>query len=335
MNTIKINEIELRKLSYKKLVDAGLSDKTAIEVVDVLIHAEKTGVHSHGVMRIEHYCHRLNEGGLNKDPNFSIEQISPSVAVFNADDGMGHSALIAATNHAIELAEETGLGFVSVKNGSHCGALSYFMEQATNKGLIGISMTQTDTCVAPYGGSERFLGTNPIAFGFPVEKSHPMIIDMATSAIAFGKLLHAKETGQQIGDNLAIDKKGEITTDPHQVENLLTFGGHKGSGIALAIDALTGILMNANFSNHVVRMYDELDKMRKLASLVIVINPEKLGNPFFSVMMQQMVTELRAVKPMLGVESVQAPNDIQVAYKLESEINGITLAKSVYGYLKS
>lgn len=334
MSTIQVNETELRELSFKKLVEAGLSNETATDVVDVLIHADKTGVHSHGVMRIEHYCHRLNEGGLNKTPNFSIDQISPSVAVFDSDDGMGHSALIAATNHAIELAKETGLGFVSVKNGSHCGALSYFMEQATDKGLIGISMTQTDTCVAPHGGAERFLGTNPISFGFPVENSHPMIVDMATSATAFGKLLHAKETGQQIGENLAIDKEGHMTTDPHQVENLLTFGGHKGSGIALAIDALTGILMNANFSNHVVRMYDEYDKMRKLASLVIIINPDKLGNPLFSIMMQQMVSELRAVKPMPGIDSVQAPNDPQQAYKLQSEINGITVAKSVFSYLK-
>uniref|UniRef100_UPI001649F980 Ldh family oxidoreductase n=1 Tax=Salmonella enterica TaxID=28901 RepID=UPI001649F980 len=101
-----------------------------------------------------------------------------------------HCALIKATDHAITLARETGLGFVSVKNTSHCGALSWFIEQATSQGMVAIAMTQTDTCVAPYGGAERFLGTNPIAFGFPVKDSHPMIVDMATSAIAFCKILH-------------------------------------------------------------------------------------------------------------------------------------------------
>lgn len=335
MSTIKVNEKDLRTLSLKKLMDAGLDDKTANEVVDVLVHADKTGVHSHGVMRIEHYCHRLSSGGLNKKPEFSIEQISPSLAIFDADDGMGHSGMIAATEHAIQLAEETGLGFVSVKNGSHCGALSYFIEQATDKNMIAIGMTQTDTCVAPYGSAERFLGTNPIAFGFPVKDAHPMIVDMATSATAFGKLLHAKETGQQIGENLAINKDGEVTTDPHDVENLLTFGEHKGSGIALSIDALTGGLMGANMSNHVVRMYGDYDKMRKLASLVIVINPDRLGNPLFSVMMQTLVGELRATKPMAGREAVQAPNDPQQAYKRQSEVNGITIAKSVFEYLES
>ncbi|WP_410960067.1 Ldh family oxidoreductase, partial [Salmonella sp. SAL4434] len=84
---------------------------------------------------------------------------------------------------------------------------------------------------------------------------------------------------------LALDKEGHITTDPHKIENLLPFGGHKGSGIALAIDALTGVLMGANFSNHIVRMYGDYDKMRKLASLVIVIDPQMLGNPLFSSIM--------------------------------------------------
>ncbi len=333
MSTVKVNEAELRSLSNKKLIAVGLDEKTAAEVIDVLVYADKTGVHSHGVMRVEHYCSRIQAGGLNAKAQFSIEELSPSVSVLDSDDGMGHSALIAATDHAIALAKETGLGFVSVKNTSHCGALSYFMERATSQGMIGIGMTQTDTCVAPYGGAERFLGTNPLAFGFPVKDSPPMIVDFATSAIAFGKLLHAKETGQQIGKGLAIDKDGNETTDPHKVENLLTFGGHKGSGIALSIDALTGILMGANFSNHVVRMYSDYDKMRKLASLVIVINPKVLGNAQFATTMATMVSELHAVKPVLGVDKVLAPNDLQQAYKEKCEAEGIPIAETVYRYL--
>ncbi|MCW8345890.1 Ldh family oxidoreductase [Vibrio sp. ZSDZ65] len=330
---IRVNEAELKDHATAKLLEAGLEPSVCDEVVDVLLHAERTGVHSHGLLRVEHYCHRLAMGGINKNAQYNVEQVSPSLAIFDADDGMGHSAMVAATKHAMKLANETGLGFVSVKNGSHCGALSYFMEQVTNEGMIGISMTQTDTCVAPHGSAERFLGTNPIAFGFPVKDSHPMIVDMATSATAFGKLLVAKETGQPIGENLALDAEGNMTTDPNKVENLLTFGGHKGSGIALAIDALTGGLMGAHMSNHVVRMYDDYDKMRKLASLVIVVNPEKLGNPLFGAMMLQLVSELRATKPMPGKEKVMAPNDPQHAYKLESEKLGINIAKSVYEYL--
>ncbi|MDN2482987.1 Ldh family oxidoreductase [Vibrio agarivorans] len=335
MTTVRVNEGQLRELALNKLTTAGLDAATAQEVTDVLVHADKTGVHSHGVMRVEHYCTRLAAGGLNKEAQFRIEQVSPSVAVLDSDDGMGHSALIAATEHGIEMAAETGLGFVSVKNTSHCGALSYFMEQATSQGMIAIAMTQTDTCVAPHGGAERFLGTNPIAFGFPVEGSHPMIVDMATSATAFGKLLHAKETGQEIGKGLAIDKEGNETTNPHEVENLLPFGGHKGSGIALAIDALTGVLMGANFGNHITRMYGEYDKMRKLASLVIIIDPTRLGTPLFSATMAVMMHELREVRPVPGVDKVKAPNDPQVEYKAQCEELGIPVAQGVYDYLVS
>ncbi|GDY25130.1 MULTISPECIES: Ldh family oxidoreductase [unclassified Agarivorans] len=335
MTTVHVKEAELKGLALNKLIAAGLDEQTAKEVTEVLIHADATGVHSHGVMRVEHYCQRLAKGGLNRAATFSIEQVSPSMAVLDSDDGMGHSALIAATKHAINLASDTGLGFVSVKNTSHCGALSYFMEQATSAGMIAIGMTQTDTCVAPHGGAAKFLGTNPIAFGFPVEGSTPMIIDMATSATAYGKLLHAKETGQSIGKGLAIDAEGNETTDPHKVANLLPFGGHKGSGIALAIDALTGMLMGANFGNHIVRMYDDYDKMRKLASLVIVIDPTKLGNALFPVMMAAMVKELHEVPPVPGVDKVLAPNDLQVAYRAECDRNGIPVAKGVHDYLVS
>ncbi|MCF7364436.1 Ldh family oxidoreductase [Vibrio sp. A1-b2] len=335
MTTVRVNEKKLRELTLNKLTLAGLDHRTAHEVTDVLVHADKTGVHSHGVMRVEHYCTRLAAGGLNKEAKFKIDQISPSVAILDSDDGMGHSALIAATEHGIEMASETGLGFVSVKNTSHCGALSYFMEQATSQGMIAIAMTQTDTCVAPHGGAERFLGTNPIAFGFPVEGSHPMIVDMATSATAFGKLLHAKETGQEIGRGLAIDKDGNETTNPHEVENLLPFGGHKGSGIALAIDALTGVLMGANFGNHIIRMYGDYDKMRKLASLVIVIDPTRLGTPLFAATMAAMMHELRDVRPVPGVDKVRAPNDPQVEYKAQCEKQGIPVADGVYQYLIS
>ncbi|MEO3990191.1 Ldh family oxidoreductase [Pseudocitrobacter cyperus] len=333
MSTVYVSESDLKALALAKLTSAGLDETTAKQVTDVLVHADITGVHSHGVMRVEHYCTRLKAGGLNKKAHFSIAQISPSAAVFDSDDGMGHSALIGATEHAIKLAKETGLGFVSVKNTSHCGALSYFAEMATSQGMIAIVMTQTDTCVAPHGGAERFLGTNPIAFGFPAANGSPMIVDMATSATAFGKILHAKETGKPIGEGLALDKAGHITTDPHKIENLLPFGAHKGSGIALAIDALTGVLAGANFSNHIVKMYGDYEKMRKLASLVMVIDPNKFGNALFAETITQMLTELRAVKPVPGVEKVLAPNDPQMNYKALCQQKGIPVPDGIYQYL--
>lgn len=333
MTMIYVKEQQLHELAVVKLTSAGLNQDVARGVADVLVHADSRGVHSHGVMRVEHYCKRLNEGGLNLHSTTSIERISPSVSILDSDDGMGHIALKEATDHAIELANETGFGFVSIKNTSHCGALSYFVQQAINANMIGICMTQTDTCVAPYGGAKRFLGTNPIAFGFPVENGDAVIVDMATSATAYGKLLHARETNTKIAEGLAIDIDGKPTTDPHQAVTLLPFGQHKGFGIALAIDALTGILMGANYSNHIVRMYDEYDKMRKLASLVMVINPLKLGNPHFAQTMAQMVNELHEEPVAPGFSSIMAPGEPEMKYKRECEKRGIPIPESIYQYL--
>ncbi|MEZ9311355.1 Ldh family oxidoreductase [Vibrio sp. 10N.286.49.F3] len=335
MTTVRVKEKELRAMATQKLLEAGFTAADARCVADVLIYADLTGVHSHGVMRVEHYCQRVNAGGLNPMTTHHFEKISPSVGLFDADDGLGHPALAAATQYAIDMARDTGLGFVSIKKASHCGALSYFMNMATEAGMIGIGMTQTDACMAPHGAVGRFLGTNPIAFGFPVQDSHPMIIDMATSATAFGKLLHAKETGSSIPLGVAIDAEGNQTTDPHKVKNLLPFGGHKGSGIALAIDALTGILMGAKYGNNITGMYSDYDKMRELASLVIVINPKQFGTPLFAQSMASMVSELRQVKPAPGFDKVLAPNDPQVEYKSECLESGIPVAPGVYEFLNS
>ncbi|TBR41957.1 Ldh family oxidoreductase [Marinomonas agarivorans] len=331
--TVRVKIDELYTLAFNKLHAAGYPKDVAGEVADVLVHADSRGVHSHGVIRVEHYCQRLQQGGMKPDAVITAEKIAPSVAIVDGDDGMGHSAMIVATNTAMALAQENAIGFVSVKNTSHCGALSYFAQMAAEQGFISISMTQTDTCVAPFGGAERFWGTNPIAFGFPVENAAPVIVDMATSATAFGKLLHAKETGSKIDLGLAIDENGIETTDPHQAKTLLPFGQHKGSGIALAIDALTGMLMGANFSNHIVRMYDDYDKMRKLASLMIVIDPSKFGGHNFANMMAQMVSELHQVKPAPGFDKVQAPGEPQLTYLADCQENGVPITESIYHYL--
>lgn len=110
----------------------------------------------------------------------------------DADDGMGH---------ACEHAKETGIAMVGVENGSHCRALSYFLQTANNNGMIGMAVTHTDKCVAPFGGTKPFFGTNPIAFGFPTKKHDPVILDMATSLTAYGKIHHAKEQNISIPDD--------------------------------------------------------------------------------------------------------------------------------------
>ena len=217
MQDIRVQEKELRSLVKTKLTDAGLNEVDAGIVSDVLVHADLRGVRSHGVIRTEHYATRLGAGSLNKNPSLEFTRLRPGAGLLDADDGMGHSACLEAMDRACELAREAGIAIVGVYNGSHCGALSYFVNHAVTKGMIGIGITHTDKCVAPFGGSQAFFGTNPIAFGFPTKKHDPVILDMATSNTAYGKILHAREQNSSIPDDWGIDDKGNPTTDPNEV----------------------------------------------------------------------------------------------------------------------
>lgn len=336
MQDIRVQEKELRSLVKNKLTDAGLNQVDAGIVSDVLVHADLRGVRSHGVIRTEHYVTRLGAGSLNKNPRLAFTRVRPGAGLLDGDDGMGHSACLEAMARACGLAKEAGIAMVGVYNGSHCGALSYFVIHAVTKGMIGIGITHTDKCVAPFGGSQAFFGTNPIAFGFPTRNYDPVILDMATSNTAFGKILHAKEQNTSIPDDWGIDKDGRPTTDPHQVAALTPFGAHKGYGIALVIDVLTGVLMGAEYGPHITAMYGDYDKPRKLASTMIAIDPETYaGFDHFIDKMDAMVDDLHAQPPAPGFEQVLVPGEIEWQNEKYNREHGVPVLETIYEYLKS
>lgn len=336
MEDIFIDEKELRTLVIKKLAGAGLNEPHAETVADVLVHADLRGVRSHGIIRTEHYVKRLNSGSLNKTPALAFKKLRPGAGLLDADDGMGHVACIEAMDKACELAKDTGIAMVGVENGSHCGALSYFLIRAIDKGMIGMAVTHTDKCVAPYGGSKAFFGTNPIAFGFPTRKHQPVILDMATSNIAFGKILHAKEQNSSIPDDWGMDGDGNPTTDPHKVEAMTPFGGYKGYGISLVIDVLTGVLLGAQYGPHITAMYGDYDKPRKLASTMIAIDPETYtGLDRFMSQMDAMVDDIHAQPVAPGFDSVKVPGEIEWHNERVNRENGIPILPTLYDYLKS
>jgi ureidoglycolate dehydrogenase (NAD+) len=238
--------------------------------------------------------------------------------------------------HAIETATQTGIAMVGVQDGSHCGALSYFVLEATRNNMIGIALTQTDKCVAPFGGVSPFFGTNPIAFGFPC-KSHPtVILDMATSNTAYGKVLHARETGSEIPDDWGLDENGNPTTDPHRVKALTPFGGYKGYGIGMAIDILTGVLLGAQFGPHITAMYGDYDKKRNLASLMMAIDPSTFVSlDHFTAQMDDLVSELHAQQAGPGFDAVRVAGDMEIMYEAKHREEGIPVVTTIYDFLKN
>ncbi len=283
---------------------------------------------------MEHYVKRLLAGSLNINPNFSFHRLRSGSGLLNADGGMGHVAAIEAMNHAIEMAADSGISMVGIEDSSHCGALSYFVGQAAEEKMIGIAMVPGDKLVAPFGGCQPFFGANPLAMGFPCNKNQDVIIDMATSHVAFGKVLHAREKGTSIPEGWGLDQDGQATTDPHQVRSLTPFGGYKGYAIGMAIDVLAGVLLGLPSGPHIKAMYADYETKRELSGLMIAIDPSTfIGVDSFMAQMDAMVDQLHDADPG-RFDKVLVPGDPELENQKVALKDGVTVVASIYDYLQ-
>lgn len=334
MPNVTITHEEAKNLAYKKLAATGLSTEHAMKVAEILVHADLRNVNSHGVLRTEHYVDRIQAGGINEKANISFEKTGTVTGTVDGDDGIGHVIADAAMTNAIQLAKEHGVGMVTAAKSSHCGALSYFVEKAAKEKLIGIAMTHTDKIVVPFGGREAFMGTNPIAYGIPANENEPLILDMATSNVALGKVLQHKEEGKDIPIGWGVNANGESVTNPDDVVSLSPFGGPKGYGLSLIVDIFSGLLAGATFGPHITKMYGDMDRKRKLGHYFCAIDPAMFTDKqAFLQGIDQLMQELRESPTAPGFSQVFVPGDIEQINKRKNMEQGISIASTVYDYL--
>jgi L-2-hydroxycarboxylate dehydrogenase (NAD+) len=231
-------------------------DADARTAATVLQSADLRGIDSHGVARLHTYFDMFQLGRINPRPRVVIVRETASTATVDGDNGLGLVVGPKANAIAMEKAYTAGSGWVSMRNSNHYGIAGWYVLEALKRDLIGWSMTNTTRLVAPLWGAERMLGTNPIAIAFPGRQEPPIVIDMATTAAAYGKIEMARRAGSKISSRWAIDKDGAPTTDPNAMVDggaLLPLGsdreggGHKGYGLALMVDVLSAVLSGANW----------------------------------------------------------------------------------------
>jgi ureidoglycolate dehydrogenase (NAD+) len=255
----------------------GLESADAELVAETLVAANLRGVDSHGVVRLPHYATRLRNGTVKPRPNITARRTAASAALVEGDAGMGQLVAVRAMQEAISLARETGVGAVTARNSSHCGACAYFVEMAVKEKMIGVALTHTDSIMVPPGMKRIFLGSNPIAFGAPGARE-PVIIDMSTTHVAWGKVLVARQEGRPIPPDWGVDKDGKPSTDPQQVVGLAPTGGHKGYALAMMIEILCAQLAGVPFGRHVTKMYGELDKPRNLGHFMLALDVARFAD---------------------------------------------------------
>ncbi len=333
---MRVEKKKLHTLMSDKLHKAGLSREHADIVADVLLHADLRGVHSHGAMRVEYYSERISKGGTNTRPDFKFERSGPCSAVFDGDNAAGHVVAKLGMDHAIEIARENGVSIVGMRRMGHSGALSYFVEQAADAGLIGISVCQSDPMAVPYGGAEPFFGTHPIAFASPSADGRHVIVDLAVTVQAWGKILHMRSKKAAIPDDWAVDVDGNPTTDPMKVSALNHIAGAKGYALAMMVDILSGVMLGVPFGKNVTSMYNDLTESRNLGQLHIVIDPARFTDKVeFLKKINQLMADLNNVKPAQGVKQVRYPGQGSHERKAEYEKNGIEIVDDIYNYLVS
>lgn len=333
---MRVTKQELTSLISRKLHSAGLTSEHAEMVADVLAYSDARGLHSHGAMRVEYYAERISKGGTNCQPQFHFEATGPCTGIFDGDNGAGHVVATLAMDEAIKMAKENGAAIIGIRRLGHSGDLSYYLRKSANAGLIGISMCQSDPMVVPFGGTERYYGTNPIGFGIPGKDGNHIVFDMGTTVGVWGRILHARSKNEPIPEGWAVDVDGNETTDPHKVNALLAIAGAKGYGLGMVIDILSGILVGQPHGKHVSSMYHDLTEGRELGQLHIVFDPARFGVfEHFTQSIADTIKELNEMKPAPGFEQVLVPGQSSEKRAARYEKEGIEIVDEIYEYLVS
>ena len=280
------------------LEKVGVPPPEASLVGQSLVQTSVWGIDSHGVLRLTHYLRRMTLGSVKAAATPVVMRTGPVTAQVHGEDGLGiiHAALGMET--AIEMAKESGVGVVGVGHSSHCGAMGLYTRMAAHEHLIGIAMTHSSSIVVPHGGKQKYFGTNPISFAFPRANGEPICLDMATSQVAWNKVLNARIEGRSLDPGIAVDREGRPTTDAQRAEAGIPLGGpvygYKGYGLALAIDLLCGVMNGMTFGRHINAMYEDLEHPRKIGHLLMALDPGRFaGGETLEATIDAMIEDLR------------------------------------------
>lgn len=316
----------ISKWGKNLLIESGLNEQDSTIIINALVKTSLWGIDSHGIARITHYLARIENGTINKNPNLKFTRTAAATTQLDGNDGHGIVIVTKATECAIDLAKEAGVGIVGIQNSSHCGAIGLYSRQITESGLVGIVFTHADSLVVPFGGNKPFFGTNPISVAFPTEnKSEPICLDMATSVVPWNYIINARRENKNVEYGIGIDKNGTESIDPNEIVGVLPMAGHKGYGLAFVIDMLCGPLNGMNFGPNMTSMYKDLDKKRKLGSLVIAIDPQRFGGKDkIRILGTQVINLVRNFG-----DNVLFPGQPEYISKVEREISGIPVSESM------
>jgi len=326
---------KLKEFTKDIFVKAGLSHDDGEIVADVLVWANLRGVDSHGVLRVPWYTSLLESGEMNRKPDVKVLKETSAILYIDADGAPGPSITVWAMKKAVEKAKDVGIGWCLIRDHTHQGAMAYYPLIAVKEDMAGIAIVNNPPNMAPYGAKVRGLHNSPISIAVPAKKHRPVVLDMATSVAAGGKLSLAIDKGIPIPLGWALDGDGNPTTDPKQSRALLPIAGPKGSGLSMMFECLTSVMVNNPLA--VPTLMNKPRKHNALQnSLVAAINismfidPEEYKNHI-----DTFVDCIKALPKADGVDEIYVPGEPEDRCSDERIKNGIPLPEGTISNLKN
>ena len=310
----------------------GLADEDAKLVAEALVEADLRGVHSHGVILLPTYVRRLQAGGINPRPKVQVVRQTVASALVDGDSGPGQVVANRAMEIAIEKAGQAGTGTVGVLNSNHFGAGARWPMMALAHNMVGLAVTTTGAMMAPWGGQEKFLGTNPWIVAIPAGHQWPIVLDMATTVVAGGKLVWAAKRGEAIPLGWALDEAGGATTDSVRglAGRLPPTGGYKGYGLAVVVDILAGALTGAMMGFGMTQALADPAQPLNTGHLFLAINVAAFISPEqFAVRVDDYISHMKQTSREFCVSEILLPGERAFRTEQERRATGIPLPLAV------
>jgi LDH2 family malate/lactate/ureidoglycolate dehydrogenase len=335
---IYVDQARLRRLAEQALERVGVPPAEASVGADALVEADLRGVETHGVQLLSFYVSCFRQGGFNPQPDIRVVSDTPAVAILDGDAGMGHIVSAQAMLHAMDKARDCGVGVVVVHNSNHSGMMAYHAMMALQHDMIGWALTNGGRVLAPWGSADKLFGNNPQAFAIPTGQELPIVVDMAHSVAAGGKIVMAARRGQRIPLGWGLDKDGQPTDDPHEVldsGSYCTMGGVKGYCLAVVMEVLAGGLSGGLMTLDFAARWLPFEPYRTCHFFQAIDIGQFLPLSEFKEKTDGLVRQIKGAKCSPGVDRVYAPGELEFLEKERRLRAGIPIHTSVYRELET
>jgi len=317
-------------------VDVPPSDASTI--AELMTRADVNGSDGHGVFRLPQYIRRIKGGAVNVRPVIRIERESAASVLVNGDNGMGHLVMRYATQQAIERAKRTGVAWAGVKWSNHAGPASLYASMPLDHDMIGLYFAVgSANHLPPWGGIDMLLSTNPLAVAVPAGDEPPIVLDMATTVAAYGKVKTKAQRGESMPQGWMMDRQGRPLTDPRRANEgfLLPIGEYKGYGLALIIGLLAGTLNGAAMGRDVVDFNADDTTPTNTGHAIVAVSIAAFGDPaVFKRSVDTLVRDIRGSAKLPGIDRIWLPGEQSHAKRRERTSNGVPLPPPLLASLR-